>query len=41
MVRVLLAAGASPTLRSKVNASAEELAERYGHRDFLPLLRPH
>src|SRR4029079_5907325 len=36
MVRVLLAAGASPTLRSKVNGSAEELAERYGHRDFLP-----
>jgi ankyrin repeat protein len=41
MVRVLLAAGASPALRSKVNASAEELAERYGHRDFLPLLRRH
>jgi ankyrin repeat protein len=41
MVRVLLAAGASPALRSKTNASAEELAERYGHRDFLPLLRRH
>ena len=41
MVRLLLAAGARPAIRSKANASAEELAERYGHRDFVPLLRPH
>jgi ankyrin repeat protein len=41
MVRLLLAAGARPATRSKANASAEELAERYGHRDFVPLLRPH
>jgi ankyrin repeat protein len=39
MVRALLAAGANPAIRSQGNASAEELAERYGHRDFLPLLR--
>ena len=41
MVRLLLSAGARPAIRSKANASAEELAERYGHRDFVPLLRPH
>jgi FOG: Ankyrin repeat len=41
MVRLLLTTGARPAIRSKANASAEELAERYGHRDFVPLLRPH
>jgi ankyrin repeat protein len=41
MVRVLLAAGASPAPLAKAIASAEELAERYGHRDFLPLLKRH
>jgi ankyrin repeat protein len=41
MVRLLLAAGARPGVRSKANASAEELAERYGHGDFVRLLRPH
>jgi len=41
MVRALLAAGANPAPRAKAIASAEELAERYGHRDFLPLLRPY
>jgi hypothetical protein len=40
-VRALLAAGANPAPRAKAIASAEELAERYGHRDVLPLLRPH
>jgi ankyrin repeat protein len=41
MMRLLLAAGAQPGIRSRANASAEELAERYGHAEFARLLRPH
>ena len=40
MTQLLLSAGARSTIRSKANASAWELAERYGHADVARLLKP-